>query len=83
MLTRLLRVFTGSWGAGVTYGNYKGLDEELTHLSAHATKVESELVFTCTGRFPRKLRSIFSPKRYPSGCGVSNFSPPMKKWLAK
>lgn len=40
-------------------------------------------VFTCTGLFPRKLRSIFSPKRYPSGCGVSNFSPPMKKWLAK
>lgn len=23
MLTRLLRVFTGSWGAGVTYGNYR------------------------------------------------------------
>lgn len=40
-------------------------------------------VLTCTGLFPRKFRSMFSPKRYPSGCGVSNFSPPMKKWLAK
>lgn len=58
-------------------------DQELKLLALFNQDGVKSGVFTCTGRFPRKLRSIFSPKRYPSGCGVSNFSPPMKKWLAK
>ena len=32
---------------------------------------------------PRKLRSELSPKRKDSGCGESNFSPPMMKWEPK
>jgi hypothetical protein len=34
---------------------------------------------TGIGFAPRKLRSELSPKRYCSGCGVSNRSPPMMK----
>jgi hypothetical protein len=32
---------------------------------------------------PKKLRSPFSPNKKASGCGESNFSPPIMKWLAK
>ena len=36
-----------------------------------------------TGLGPKKLRSLFSPNKNDSGCGDSNFSPPMMKWEAK